>query len=286
MNLWLQTVSKHKTWPPERFSVLHHILENFKNHFQLNILPADYSLIQQYMPHLRYDLGQREFPYLHELAIILFKVVIMRIYLGRKPCDDDQIFFLAYQTGDDHANIPPDDPFAEAKLGSLHRTQTLPERVMDSCARSSHKLRREIEEMEFPPKLLLASALGDKGQAYPFFHTAANGLYSPKKFVPRFRDPRFLKPLKYTPSPEQVPTPRPRPKPIQKSLPKGPGPIQPSQPRLIMHNYINHEDTSSLFVPGPSELKSVSQKAKRQQSREEDDPNPQVVPRRSSRLNK
>ena len=213
----------------------------------------------------------------------------MRIYLGRKPCDDDQIFFLAYQTRDDHANILPDDRFAEAKLGSLHRNQTLPERVMDSSARSSHKLRCEIKKMEFPPAFLLACALGNKGQAYPFFHTTATGLYSPKEFVPRLRDPRFSNPLKYTPSPDHEQGPRPRPKPIQpkqKAFSKEPGPIQPSQPRLIMHNSINPDDTSSLFVPGPSESKSNSRKAKRQQSQEGTDPNPQVPPRRSSRLTK
>jgi hypothetical protein len=309
MSLWSEMISKHKTWPPERLNVLHHTVDQFKTRFQLNVLPADYSLIQRYLPHLRHDLGQIRFPYLHELAIILFKVVIMRVYIGRHPCDDGQIFFLAYQAPDNSSNIFPDDPLFEAKLGSLCRHKTLPERVLDSAARSSHKLRCEIKRIEFPRDFLLASALDDKGQPYQFFHTTATGLYSAKPFVPRFRDPQFLnKVLKYTPSPEQAPKPRPRPKPKPTALSKKQGFI-PSQPRLIMRDYNpsnsqsqlpglasskptkrqrNDSDDDGPFVPVASESTSDSRKVKRQRSQEGDAPEPQVLPgpRRSGRLKK
>ncbi len=241
--------------------------------------------------------------------MILFKIVIMRVYLGRKPCDDGQIFFLAYQAAGNRAEILPDDPLAEAKLGSLRRNRTLPERVMDSTARSSHRLRCEVKRIEFPRDFLLVSALDGKGQPYQFFHTTATGLYNSKPFVPRFRDPRFLKSLKYTPSPEQVPKPRPLPKPKPTALSKGPA-LTPSQPRLMMHNYNptdsqnqphptvtdskptkrQRSDDDGLFVPVSSTSKSNPRKTKRQRNREGDSPvlAPQQVlpPRRSGRLNK
>jgi hypothetical protein len=312
MSLWSKMISKHKTWPPENLSVLHHTLDQFKTRFQLNVLPADFSLTQRYLPHLRHDLGQIGFSYLHELAIILFKVVIMRVYLGRQPCDDGQIFFLAYQAPENSSRISPDDPLFEAKLGSLCRHKTLPECVLDSTARLSHKLRCEIKRIEFPPNFLLASALGDKGQPYQFFHSTATGLYNIKPFVPRFHDPRFLtKALKYTPSPEQAPKPRPRPKPKPTALSKKQSLI-PSQPWLIMHDYNpsyatdsqnqplalasskptkrqrNDSDDNGLFVPVASESTSDSRKVKHQRSQEGDGPEPQVLPgpRRSGRLKK
>jgi len=305
MSLWLGTISKYKTWPPEKPSVLFNILHGFKSRFDLNVLPADFSLIQRYIPHLRHDLGP-SFSYLYELAIILFKVVIMRVYLGRQPCDDDQIFFLAHRAPDNLAGLSIDDPLFEAKLGSLCRHQTLPERVFDSTTRSSHKLRCEIKRIDLPPDFLLESAFGDNGRPYQFFHTTATGLYNAKLFVPRFRDPQFLKKvLKYTPSPEQAPRPRPRPK------PKKPNVI-PSQPRLIMHDYNpsyptesqnqpltlttsnptkrqrNDSDDDGLFVPIASETTSDSRKMKCQRSQDGNGPEPQVLPgpRRSGRLKK
>jgi len=312
MSLWSEIISKHKTWPPERLNVLHHTLDQFKTRFQLNVLPADYSLTQRYLPHLRHDVGQIGFSYLHELAMILFKVVIMQVYLGCQPCDDSQIFFLAYKAPDNSSRISPDDPLFEAKLGSLCRHKTLPERVLDSSTRSSHKLCCEIKRIEFPWDFLLASAFGDKGQPYQFFHTTAAGLYNAKPFVPRFCNPQFLnKVLKYTPSPEQPPKPWPRPKPKLTALSKKQSPI-PSQPQLIMCDYNpsyptnsqnqslalasskptkrqrNDSDGDGLFVPVASESTSDSRKAKHQQGQEGDGPEPQVQPgpRRSGRLKK
>ena len=191
---------------------------NFQNQFDLNILPGDLLLIEDFGVLLWRDLGQSDFDFLGSVATLLFKVVVMHIYLGRNPCNDEQIFYLAYNPSSDKQPITlPDDPLSEAKCSSVVQHLTAPEHVQVS-SKSSYCLGHHITNEPFPEDFQLVDVLDALGQPYKFFHTTSTGLFMPKGSIPSEQ-------LKYTPSPNQ---------------PTKPGPASsssPSKPQLIMENY-------------------------------------------------
>jgi hypothetical protein len=215
MGLWLDWTSKnHWNSRTNHLAKLDSTL-NFQDQFHLNVLPGDLSLIEGFGVLLRRDLGQSDFDFLGEVATLLFKVVAMRVYLGRNPCDDEQVFYLAYNPSNDKRPIPlPDDPLSEAKRGSVVRHLTTPERVLVG-SKSSYRLSHHVTNEPFPEDFQLVDVLDASGHPYQFFHTTSTGLSMPKGSIPSQR-------LKYTPSPNQPTKPGPTSNPSS------------SKPRLIM----------------------------------------------------
>ena len=116
----------------------------------MNILPGDLSLIEGFGILLQCDLGQSDFDFLGEVATLLFKVVAMCIYLGRNPCNDEQIFYLAYNpSGDKRPIILPDDPLSETKCSSVVRHLTTPKCVLVG-SKYSYRLSHHITNEPFP----------------------------------------------------------------------------------------------------------------------------------------
>ena len=290
LKLWLDWTSKH-SW-----NSINHLAKvdatlNFQNQFHLNILPGDLALIQGFALVLQRDLGPSDFRFLNEVATLLFKVVTMRVYLGRNPCDDEQIFYLAYSPSDFGGKLisPPDDPLLEAKHGSIVRNLTIPERVLLG-SKSSHRLRRLVtDDIPLPQDFQLAEVLDALGEPYQFFQTNSAGLFAPGGFLP-------FRPLKYTPSPGHPTNPA-----ISMDNPSL------SIPRLIMANYQpdhqlpttepapivsvplvtqtkrrRNDDDDDYSNQLAAQLRSILNKDKRQRN----DEDPSLRPRRSNRLNK
>jgi hypothetical protein len=125
--------------PPRKPVNLAQHSQNFTGSFDLDILPGDYSLMD---PHLHFvikhtanskESGESEEwrRCMMDLAILLFKLVILRVYLGRSWRDDMQIYHLAHRlTPERLKKIKPDDPFAEAKRGRIVRHLTISEQVL------------------------------------------------------------------------------------------------------------------------------------------------------------
>ncbi len=285
----------------------------FREQFQLNILPGDLAIIEGFTWQLQHDLGPSDFHYLSEVATLLFKVVVMRGYLGRNPCDDEQIFYLACNPSSFGEKLIalPDDPLLEAKHGSIVRNLTVPERVL-SGSKSSHNLHRLVtNNVPFPQDFQLAEVLDASGQPYQFFRTTSTGLFAPGNFLP-FRPLKYIsspdhaskpaaiswtthpphsKPrvimenyqpshqLKYTPSPDHLNKPAIEPPnhPLREPVPLGPVPSGKQAKRR------RSGDDDDYFAQQPADqLKSMSKKDKRQRNDEDHS----VPPRRSSRLNK
>ncbi|KAF9555017.1 hypothetical protein CPC08DRAFT_766249 [Agrocybe pediades] len=126
----------------------------FTHHFRLNVLPGDGSLIDPILYRVNMEAIQNkaknQYTANHRtiLATVLFKVVIMRVYLGRNPCDNDQIFFLSANLSLISAcdSQSPDDPLLASKLGTLVRNKTAPEIVVSSTwsglSSDSHLVKR------------------------------------------------------------------------------------------------------------------------------------------------
>jgi len=175
LKLWLDWTSKHG-WNSSNHLAKVDATLNFQNQFYLNILPGDLTLIQGFALTLQCDLGPSDFHFLNEVAMLLFKVVTMRVYLGRNPCDDEQIFYLAYNPSNFGAKLisPPDDPFLEAKHGSIVRNLTIPERVLLG-SKSSHRLRHLVaDDIPLPQDFQLAEVLDALGEPYQFFSNHFN----------------------------------------------------------------------------------------------------------------
>lgn len=63
--------------------------------FSIPVLPGDASLAENFCIQLANELGVQEtLTEAHIVALTLFQLVILRVYLGRDPSDDDQIYNL------------------------------------------------------------------------------------------------------------------------------------------------------------------------------------------------
>ena len=323
LELWLDWTSKHG-WD----SRTHHLAKvdatlNFQAQFHLDILPGDLALIGGFALKLQHDLGPSNFRYLTEVATLLFKVVVMRTYLGRNPCDDEQIFYLAYSPSSFGEKVAdrPDNPLLEAKHGSIVRNLTVPERVLLGSKSSHHLCCLVTNDIPLPQDVPLAQVLDALGEPYQFFRTNSGGLFTPGSFVP-FRplkhtqspdhstmpaisstdDPspsKPFRPLKYTPSPQGHST-----NPAIGSMDNP----SPSKPRLIMANYQPDYQLPNNTKPAPIVSQPLVTQAKRQRNDDDDyystqtavqfqsmskkdkrqrnDEDRSVPQRRSSRLNK
>jgi len=100
----------------------------FYTNLPIHVLPGDESLVIPFLAtltaHIRRVGGNIELIRFLEPATILFHLVIIRVYLGRSPTDDDQIFTLAQE-------------------GRIIRQLTVPEQAM-AAGESS-------EDTQYPP---------------------------------------------------------------------------------------------------------------------------------------
>lgn len=173
--------------------------QNFTGTFDLDILPGDYSLMD---PHLHFvikrtassdELGESEEwrRCMMDLAMLLFKLVILRVYLGRSWGDDMQIYHLAHRlSAKQLKKIKPDDPFAEAKHGCIIRHLTIPEQVLLAAqgVKGTHsssmfasdfcKIKRKpSSQATIDPDFVLTVAIGTSTSAYVWAAPSLTGIY-------------------------------------------------------------------------------------------------------------
>ncbi len=200
---------------------------NFTHQFSMHVLPGDASLIEPFLLYLIHAVKDSkilvEKHWIHIVANILFHLVIIRTYLGRQPCDDEQIFYLAY-TGSGFPKIAPDDIYAEAKRGSISRLITLPEKVAmasGSAIRTigiSRGLHRQIDKNDTLAGEKIVEALSNSKEPYIFFNTTKTGMVGGRKFVASRKIERSILSTTIT---DDRPMPRARGKAATQILPDG-----------------------------------------------------------------
>ncbi|KAJ7305512.1 hypothetical protein DFH08DRAFT_825012 [Mycena albidolilacea] len=123
--------------------------------------------------------------------MLLFKLVILRVYLGRSWGDDVQIYHLAHcLSAKQLKKIKPDDPFAEAKHGCIIRHLTIPEQVLLEAqgvkgTRSSSMFasdfckikRKPSRQATIDPDFVLTVAISTSTSAYVWAAPSLTGIY-------------------------------------------------------------------------------------------------------------
>ncbi|KAF8194528.1 hypothetical protein BJ912DRAFT_1057013 [Pholiota molesta] len=221
---------------------------SFTQQFEPDILPADKSLINSFLAHLSHDTkGAKilvEQHWISNVASVLFRLAILRQYLGRQPCDDEQIFYLAY-TGTSYSNDPPDDLYAEAKNGSIIRILTPAEQVASSlksidtlCIRQGLRFGRIVDMKDYLHGVQLVGPRTQGGEQYSFLNTTASGMAGERKFISnrRFEPTRTVNP---TLNGKSRPRPKARPRGKAKTMLLEeeyrvikPGPMVPAAKRM------------------------------------------------------
>ncbi|KAK6974108.1 hypothetical protein R3P38DRAFT_2432008, partial [Favolaschia claudopus] len=160
--------------------------------FDLRILPGDASFIEapvqrvlniifpprddpEFWQNVNLDLRR----YLMTVTPILFQLVILRLYLRRPASDDLQIYFLSrYFTRKELIQLEHDDPYADAKEGSIVRNLTTPEIVLNTPENNQSglvisyqfsKIRIKLSTSaaaHIPPSFELANAFSIGGNEY------------------------------------------------------------------------------------------------------------------------
>jgi hypothetical protein len=203
----------------------------FGSLFNLDILPGDYSLIESHISYVmnkarmsfkeQPELDSEERRIMIDIPVVLFKLVVLRVYLGRSSEDDFQIYYLARSFDKKElASIGANDPFAAAKHGRIVRYPTIPEQVLLAAegVKSTRtaptrspmgcnlKTKTNKSSGSIPDNYLLASALDANNSLYLWEESSAPGL---------FRGPTVV-----------IPAGRPKPR------PKWPGTAQASDPNV------------------------------------------------------
>lgn len=127
-----------------------------------------------------------------DIPVFLFKLVVLRVYLGRSWEDDFQIYYLAHSfSKKELASIAADDPFAAAKHGHIVRHSTIPEQVLlaaegvqdtRTAPRKSPKdckLKTKTNKSSgtIPDNYLLVTPLDTKNSPYAWGEPSSSGLY-------------------------------------------------------------------------------------------------------------
>ncbi|KAF8965742.1 hypothetical protein BDZ97DRAFT_1918031 [Flammula alnicola] len=170
--------------------------------------------------------------WIHNVASVLFHLAILRGYLGRQPCDDEQIFYLTYTSSiAADSDIAPDDLYYDAKKGTIDRLLTLPEIAMAASGSirtmGVHlSLGREVDKQDLLTHTQFVEARTASGSLYAFFNTTASGMAGGPHFVRnnRIELPAHAGRLE---DPER-PKPRPRGKAVKDLFPKGVRVIKPA----------------------------------------------------------
>lgn len=231
---------KHR--PHSNKMILQHHF-NFTKQFKPDVLPADKALIDSFLAHLLHDTKDSEVlvegHWITNVAGVLFCLAILREYLGRQPCDDEQIFYLAY-TGTSYSNIPPDDLYAEAKNGSITRFLTPAEHVasvlepIDLLSMRGLIFGRVIDMHDYLDGAQLAGALTRGGEPYLFFNTTASGMVGRRIFVPNWRlESVQMANSTFNDKQKKRPKPKPRGKPQMKPLEEYYRVIKPAAPKRM-----------------------------------------------------
>ncbi|KAJ7431676.1 hypothetical protein FB451DRAFT_1381426 [Mycena latifolia] len=171
--------------------------------FDLDILPGDYSLMEDHINFVMLKINAAaeatsdDSPLREDkrrisidISALLFKLVILRVYLGRSSKDDFQIYYLARKY-DHNLSIATNDPFVAAKLGRIIRYSTIPEQVLlaaegvkdtrtapvKSPQRCSINTQPDKTSESIPDGYLLASPVGANNTPYVWLVTSSPGLY-------------------------------------------------------------------------------------------------------------
>ncbi|KAF8956481.1 hypothetical protein BDZ97DRAFT_1958322 [Flammula alnicola] len=208
----------------------------FTQQFKLDVLPGDLSLIDPFLQYLHHDTKNSkvyvESHWIHNVASVLFRLAILRGYLGRQPCDDEQIFYLAYTSSiAADSDIAPDDVYYDAKKGTIDRLLTLPEIAM-AASGSIHtmgvhlSLGREVDKQDLLTRTQFVEARTASGSLYAFFNTTASGMAGGPHFVRNHRIELLVHAGRI--EDRERPKPRPRGKAAKDLVPKGVRVIKPA----------------------------------------------------------
>ncbi|KAF8150339.1 hypothetical protein BJ912DRAFT_938259 [Pholiota molesta] len=168
----------------------HHF--NFTKQFTPDILPGDKLLIDMFMEQFQRDIKDNKMSVdSHSVTCIgsiLFCLVVLRTYLGHKPCNDTQIFYLAGSSSL-FDNVSEDDTYAKAKKGSIQHIITPPEHAA-AASGTIHTVSTLVPSVwhvidmdDYMPHIRFVKGCSSNGDLYPFFNTTASGLVGKWKFV-------------------------------------------------------------------------------------------------------
>lgn len=191
-------VDMYNSWIKNRPRSIKLILQhhfNFTQQFSHSLIPGDMSLIPPLLLYLQDAVKDSktlvELHWINTVGLLLFKLVVMRMYLGRLPCDDNRVFYLAYKGSYFDTAIAADDVHLGAIKGSLERILTTPERAAASSGSIQNigifrSLHRKIVHTDISGSPLI-KALTDTNQPYTFFQTTAVGLTGGHQWVHNHR---------------------------------------------------------------------------------------------------
>ncbi|KAF9476157.1 hypothetical protein BDN70DRAFT_935258 [Pholiota conissans] len=241
-------VPLYKNWNASRPATVKMISRHqfgFTKCFTLDVLPGDQSLVDHFLQYLLLDIKDGSIyvspDWVDNVASILFRLAVIRGYLGRNACDDIQIFYLAYG-GLSDSNIAPDDVYFSAKTGTLKCLLTRPEQAMAASGSTQTlgiyiNLGRDIDRHDMLVGKALVEAHTTEGAPYVFFNMTSEGMSGGPKFVPNRRiEPPPSLPIQ---SHGRI-KPRPRGKPVKNIVPKGVRMITPA-PGITSSKKRGHE---------------------------------------------
>lgn len=279
------------------------LAQNFENLFDLDVLPGDESLLVPFLSEV-YNMSEKSVnsyspSHISLLAMILFRLVVMRVYLDQPPEYDLQIFWLALRTP---VSALEDGIHQDAKKGRIIRPFTDPEQAMLACFPPEHqaekpptksqikvfrqipstsKMRRSFaclhiktdpdSHLDFP----IAWAVDGEGRTYTFLKTTDLGLTGGPPFKPKEFSFVRLKP--YKKKSVTLKPPLPGTSTLQSKEDRSP----PSAPRLLIQNYTPGQ-LSTPHHNVPSTLETTNAKGRKRAASK----GQTAEPRRSKRLQK
>ncbi|TFK34947.1 hypothetical protein BDQ12DRAFT_726428 [Crucibulum laeve] len=200
---------------------------DFTRMFDLPILLGDASIMDDFLGELRFQVKEHFPTTVDELCVpadILLRLVILRVYLGRKASDDGQIFHLAYHLPESQQNININDPYCIAKHGHIfphiplaeqaHRAGHGPDidtrESAITLSSSLFSLVQAVTDFEATVEMPLASAhMADNSEYQWITHNSDLSLTGGPAFTPRFIQKKIE-------GPQTLPKPRPKPRAVQK----------------------------------------------------------------------
>jgi len=162
----LATIRSHRILLKAAYDQFEHS-SAFEHLFNIPLLPADRSLIQLFI--VKLDLALKLHPddkircHTSVLGYVLFGLVVLRVYLGRNPSDNIQIYWLARQLPEEETNkimMDDDVPLWEAKCGRIYWPQYPEELVLLSVVKPKNGLLRPQSHFFAFTGLGMQNALG------------------------------------------------------------------------------------------------------------------------------
>ncbi|PPQ81362.1 hypothetical protein CVT26_014503 [Gymnopilus dilepis] len=113
---------------------LFNVEQEFEHKFDIDILPGDESLIEPFFSEVynvaRSSMDAENPDHLAMVAKILFRLVVMRVYLAKAPQHDSQIYWLSLRKTDSSLSGPTSDI---TRSGHIVRHKSLPEQAALAC---------------------------------------------------------------------------------------------------------------------------------------------------------